>query len=72
MGIQRIADSVAHEMYDDGIIKDLQRTKRCDFTIRHVYADVFKFTQQAGLNKVGAWENTAAVFKLGTVQETKN
>jgi len=71
MGLQRIADSIAHEMYDDSVIKELQRTKRCDFTIRHIYADVFKFTQQAGLNKVRSWENIDAVQQLGTVQETE-
>lgn len=71
MGFRRIADNISHELYGDSIIKDLQRTKRCDFTIRHVYADVFKFTQPAALNKVKAWEATEAVEQLGTIQETK-
>jgi hypothetical protein len=72
MGLQRIADGIAHEMYSDSVIKELQRTKRCDFTIRHIYTDVFKFTQQAALNKVRSWENINAVRQLGTVQETEN
>jgi hypothetical protein len=72
MGLQRIAEGIAHEMYREFVIKELQRTKRCDFTIRHIYTDVFKFTQQAALNKVRSWENINAVRRLGTIQETEN
>lgn len=71
MGLRRIADNIARESYSDSVIKDLQRTKRCDFTIRHIYGDVFKVTQPAALNKVKAWEAADAVQLLGTIQETK-
>lgn len=68
-GFEQIATNISHELYTDTIIKELQRSKRCDFTIRHIYADVFKFTQPAGLSKVRTWEDTGAVQQLGTIQE---
>jgi len=71
MALRRIADNITHETYSDSVIKDLQRTKRCDFTIRHLYADVFKVTQPAALNKVRLWETADAVHLLGTIQEAK-
>jgi hypothetical protein len=70
-GFEQIAENITRELYTDTIIKELQRTKRCDFTIRHIYLNVFKFTQPAALNKVRVWEDTGAVLKLGTIQETE-
>jgi len=70
-GFEQIAENVTHELFSDTAIKELLRTKRCDFTIRHIYVNVFKFTQQAALNKVRGWEDTGAVQQLGTIQETK-
>lgn len=69
-GFEQIAENVTHELFSDAVVRELQRTKRCDFTIRHIYVNVFKFTQQAGLNKVRGWEDNGAVQQLGTVQET--
>lgn len=71
VALRNIADHITHETYTDAIIKDLQRTKRCDFTIRHIYADVFKVTQPAALNKVKIWETADAVHLLGTIQEAR-
>jgi hypothetical protein len=70
-GFDQIANNISNELFKENIIKDLQRTKRCDFTIRHVYSNVFKFTQQAGLNKIRAWQDAGAVDDLGEIQETK-
>lgn len=69
-GLIQIAENISHETYSDQIIRDLQKTMRCDFTIRHVYSNVFKFTQPAGMNKVSGWLNTGAVIQHGTIQET--
>lgn len=69
-GFEQIAENITHELYNDTIIRELQRAKRCDFTIRYIYSDVFKFTQQAALNKVRNWEDAGAVQQLGTIQET--
>lgn len=69
-GFNQIARNTSFERFPDGVIRDLQRTKRCDFTIRHLYSNIFKFTQQAGLNKVKVWEDAGAVEGIGTIQET--
>jgi hypothetical protein len=70
-GFDRIARNYSTETFSEQLIKDLQRNKRADFTIRHVYSNVFKFTQQAGLNKVKSWEDAGVVESLGTIQDTK-
>jgi hypothetical protein len=70
-GFDQIAENITHELFNDTIIRELQRTRRCDFTIRHIYSDVFKITQPSGLNKVKTWENAGAVKQLGTIQESK-
>jgi len=71
MGFERVAENITHELFPPTIIKELQRTKRCDFTIRYLYSDVFKFTQPAALNKITTWVNSGAAVQLGTVQESK-
>jgi hypothetical protein len=69
-GFDQIAGNVSAEAYPEGMIRDLQRTKRCDFTIRYLYIDVFRCSQQNAMNKVGAWENAGAVILVGKIQET--
>ena len=71
IGFDRIAENVTGELFTDSVIKELQKTRRCDFTLRYIYSDVFKFTQQAALNKVRTWENAGAVLQLGTIQEAR-
>jgi hypothetical protein len=71
IGFDRIAANITQELFSDTLIRELQKAGRCDFTIRYVYSDVFKFTQQAGLNKVKNWEDAGAVVQLGTIQESK-
>lgn len=70
-GFERMAENWSSESFDPQQIRDLKRNKRLDFTIRHVYLNAFKFTQQAGLNKVKAWEDAGAVKFLGTINDTK-
>ena len=70
-GFATIARNLTQEIFSPSVVKDLQRVRRCDFTIRYVYSDVFRFTQPAGLNKVRSWQNTGAVIQLGTIQEAK-
>lgn len=70
-GFERISESLASEEFDDQQLRDMRRNKRLDFTIRHVYLNTFKFTQQAGMNKVKSWEDSGAVEFLGTIQDTK-
>jgi hypothetical protein len=71
LGFDQMARNYSNETFPEQLIKDLQRNHRCDFTIRHVYSNVFKFTQQAGLNKVRGWEDAGAIELLGTIQDTK-
>lgn len=70
-GFDKIARNISSERYTDNIIKDLRKTKRANFTIRFIYSDVFKITQQAALNKVKLWQDAGAVKSIGTIQETK-
>jgi len=71
LGFEEIAENISRERYSETFVKELKKTKRCDFTIRHVYTNVFRFTQQAGMSKVKGWEDAGAVKLLGTIQETK-
>lgn len=69
-GVNQIADKIAHELYTDRVIKDLQRTQHCDLTIRNIY-QVFDISQQAAQSKVRIWENASSIQLLGTVKESK-
>ncbi|KAF1692211.1 hypothetical protein CSC65_14710 [Pseudoxanthomonas daejeonensis] len=70
-GIDSIAASLSTEEFDPQQLRDMKRNRRVDFTIRHVYLNVFKFTQQAGMNKVKSWEDSGAVEFLGTIKDTQ-
>lgn len=70
-GFDKIAENISVERYPDMVIKELRKTKRCNFTIKYVYSNIFKFTQQAALNKIRNWEETGAVQQIGTIQATK-
>ncbi|MCP1582917.1 P-loop ATPase, Sll1717 family [Pseudoxanthomonas mexicana] len=71
LGVDQIAQSLCTEEFDSQQLRDLKRNRRVDFTIRHVYLEVFKFTQQAGMNKVKSWEDSGLVEFLGTIKDTK-
>jgi hypothetical protein len=71
LGFNRVAENITNELFSDTIIKELQKTHRCDFTIRYIYSDIFKFTQPAALNKVHTWENAGAIRQLGSIQESR-
>jgi len=70
-GFEVFAKNYTNEILDEGIIRDLQKIRRADFTVKYVYADVFKFTQQAGVNKVRLWVDAGVVEQIGVIQETK-
>lgn len=70
-GFSVFAKNYTNEILEDGIIRDLQKMRRADFTVRNVYTDVFRFTQQAGMTKVRSWQDAGVVQQVGTVQETK-
>jgi hypothetical protein len=70
-GIESIAQELAGEMLPPSVLKDLKKLKRTDFSVRHVYADTFRISQQAGLQKVQAWQDSGAVAKIGTRQEKR-
>jgi len=69
-GLERISGSLASEEFEERPLRELKRNKRIDFTIRHVYHDVFKISQPAGMSKVKAWEDSGAVELLGTIKDT--
>jgi hypothetical protein len=70
-GFEVFAKNYSSEILDEGIIRDLQKIRRADFTVKYVYADIFKFTQQAGMTKVRAWQDAGVVEQIGAIQVTK-
>jgi hypothetical protein len=70
-GLGVFAKNYTNEILQDGIIRDLQKLQRADFTVRYIYTDVFRFTQQAGMTKVRSWQDAGVVEQIGTIQETR-
>ncbi|VVB93528.1 Uncharacterised protein [uncultured archaeon] len=70
-GFETFAENYSFENFPEKMILELKKNRRIDFTINHVYNDVFKFTQQAGISKVATWENMGLVEKIGTIRESK-
>jgi hypothetical protein len=70
-GIETIAEELASEALPPGVLKDLKKLKRADFTVRNIYADVFRISQPSGLQKVQSWQDSGAVVKIGNRQETR-
>ena len=70
-GVKTISEDICNEIYKDTVINDLKKVKECDFTIKRLYSDIFKISQQAILKKIQIWENCGAVINVGTIQETK-
>ncbi len=70
-GFEVFAKNYTTEILEDGIIRDLQKMKRADFTVKVVYTDVFRFTQQAGMTKVRSWQDAGVVQQIGAIQETR-
>jgi hypothetical protein len=64
-------DFATEAIKDERILKDLKKTKRTAFTIKYIYNDVFKFTQQAASSKIKTWQDTGSVEHIGSVQGTK-
>jgi hypothetical protein len=67
-GINVIADELAAETVPENVLRDLKKLRRTDFTVTNVYADVFRISQQSGLQKVQLWQDSGAVIKIGTRQ----
>jgi hypothetical protein len=70
-GFSVFAKNYTNEILEDGIIRDLQKMRRADFTVKYVYTDIFRFTQQAGMTKVRSWQDAGVVEQIGTIQETR-
>ena len=70
-GFDVFARNYVNETLEEGIIRDLQKMRRADFTVKYVYTDVFKFTQQAGMTKVRSWQDAGVVEQIGVIQETR-
>jgi hypothetical protein len=70
-GFDIFAKNYTLETLPESIIRDLQKVKRADFTVRVLYADVFRISQQAGIQKVQSWQDAGVVEQLGTIQVTK-
>jgi hypothetical protein len=70
-GFSVFSKNYANETLVDSTVRDLQKLKRADFTVKYIYTDIFKFTQQAGMTKVRAWQDAGVVAQIGVIQETK-
>jgi len=71
LGFERIASNVTAETFNSRLIKDLQQTRRCQFTIRTLASEVFRISPTAATNKLRSWENAGAVMQLGQITEQK-
>mgnify|MGYP000923229143 CR=1 FL=1 len=70
-GVEVFAQKYSSEVLGSQVLRDIKKAKRIDFTVRYLSADVFKVTQQSGLNKVQTWRRTGVVERIGTVQEKR-
>lgn len=70
-GIDVFATNFAGETVETSILRDLKKVRRTNFTVKHIYSNVFKFTQQAGISKVKQWQDIGAVERIGSVKEGK-
>ena len=70
-GFDVFAKNYTNEILQENIIRDLQKMRRADFTVKYIYTDVFKFTQQAGMTKVRSWQDAGVVQQIGAIQETR-
>ena len=70
-GFDVFAKNYTNEILQDTIIRDLQKMRRADFTVKYVYTDIFRFTQQAGMTKVRSWQDAGVVEQIGAIQETR-
>ena len=70
-GIDNFAKNYSEEIIDPNILRELKKVKKATFTIKYIYNEVFKFTQQAGLSKINSWQQKGLIELIGTVQETK-
>jgi hypothetical protein len=70
-GFDVFAKNYTNEILQESIIRDLQKMRRADFTVKYIYTDVFRFTQQAGMTKVRSWQDAGVVEQIGAIQETR-
>jgi len=70
-GFDVFAKNYTKENFEEGVIRDLQKMRRSDFTVKYIYTDIFKFTQQAGMTKVRSWQDAGVVKQIGAIQETR-
>ena len=70
-GVEAFARNFANETVDSSILRELKKLGKTNFTVKHVYSNVFKFTQQAGIAKVKQWQDAGLVEKIGTIKEAK-
>ena len=70
-GFAVFAQNYTNEILQENITRDLQKMRRADFTVKYIYTDVFRFTQQAGMTKVRSWQDAGVVEQIGSIQETR-
>jgi hypothetical protein len=70
-GIEVFANNFANESIDGSVLRELKKLRQVNFTVKHVYASVFKFSPQAGIAKVKQWQDGGIVQRIASIKETK-
>jgi len=70
-GIEIFAHNFANETLSQGTLRELKKLRQTNFTVKYVYSNVFKFTQQAGIAKVKQWQDDGLVERIGSVKAGK-
>ena len=69
--LRNFSQERSEELYP-AFISDIKKVGDATFTIAKISADVFRFTAQAGRNKVRNWQDAGAVFQSGELPSPGN
>lgn len=71
LGIIKYCENIAHEIYTERSIKEVQKVGRELFTTNYVANEVLKITGEGARNKITGWTREGIVKHIGTIsQET--
>lgn len=67
-GVDVFAKKHAEATVSDPTLRELQKIGRLDFTVLFMYREVFKISQQAGLQKIRTWGARGIVKQIGVLR----
>ncbi len=71
-GVEVFSKKYAEQVIPGPILRDLQKVGRLDFTVTYVYREIFKFTQQAGVQKIQLWLARGMARQIGSIKESEH